>query len=99
MVAVIIRHTVRDFDEWKPIFEEHGEVRRRHGALGHQVYRTEGSPQDLIVVGVFKDLAGARAFAADPSLPEVMERSGVISAPDITFADQVEVVDYRVAVG
>jgi heme-degrading monooxygenase HmoA len=99
MVAVIVRHRVRDFDAWKPIFEEHGDIRRGHGALGHQLYRLSDDPNMVVVVNRFRDAEGARAFAADPSLPEVMRRAGVEGAPDIAFCEHVESVDYPLAVG
>ena len=99
MVAVIVRHRVRDYDAWKPVFDEHGAVRRKHGALGHQLYRASDDPNQLVIVNLFRDAAGARAFAADPSLPEVMQRAGVDGPPDIAFCEQLEVVDYPVTVG
>lgn len=99
MVAVIVRHRVRDFDAWKPVFDEHGAVRRRHGALGHQLYRVSGDPHEVVVVNLFRDAAGAQAFSTDPSLPEVMHRAGVEGAPDIRICEQAEVADYTVAVG
>ena len=99
MVAVIVRHRVKDYDAWKPVFDEHGAVRRRHGALGHQVYRLADDANTVIIVNTFRDAAGARAFAADPSLPEAMQRAGVDGPPDIAFGEQVESVDYPLAVG
>ena len=98
MVAVIVRHRVRDYDAWKPGFDEHEVVRRRHGALGHQIYRLSNDPQDLIIVNQFKDAAGAEAFMADPSLREVMERAGVVSDPEVAVCEQAEVAEYSVAV-
>jgi len=98
MVAVIVRHRVKDFDAWKPVFDEHGAVRLQHGALGHQLYRVSDDPRDVVIVNYFKDAAGARAFAADPSLPEAMQRGGVDGPPDIAFCEQVEVVDHPVTV-
>lgn len=99
-VAVIVRHRVQDYDAWRPIFEEHGEVRRKYGGLGHQIDRVEGDPNDLIVVCMFRDLEGARAFTADRSLAEKMQEAGVMSTkPEIWFSEQVEVVEYPVAVG
>ncbi|HXZ99057.1 MAG TPA: cyclase [Candidatus Binatia bacterium] len=98
MVAVIVRHRVRDYDAWKSVFDEGGELRRRHGALGHQLYRVSSEPQELISVNLFKDAAGAQAFGTDPSLREAMERGGVLGAPDVAFCEQVEVVEYPVAV-
>jgi quinol monooxygenase YgiN len=99
MVAVIVRHRVRDFDAWKAVFDEHGAVRRSHGALGHRLYRVAGDPQDVVIVNTFRDAAGAQAFMNDPSLPEAMQRAGVEGAPQITVAEQAEIVDYPVAVG
>src|SRR4029077_11238047 len=98
MVAVIVRHKVKDFDAWKPLFDEHGEVRRRDGALGHQLYRVTGDPQDVIIVNEFKDASAAQAFLADSSLREVMDRAGVISAPDIAICEQNEVAEYSLPV-
>ena len=98
MAAVIVRHKVRDYDTWFPLFTEHGDVRRKYGALAHQVYRSSEDPNDLTIITTFKDLAGARGFAADPSLPTVMERAGVISAPQIDFCEQADVAEYSVPV-
>lgn len=96
--AVIVRHKVRDYDTWLPIFQEHGTVRRRYGGLGDQVYRVNGDPNDLIIVNFFADLERAKAFTQDPSLRETMGRAGVISEPEVTFAEEVEEATYPVAV-
>src|SRR5215471_8707411 len=97
MTGVVIRHKVRDYETWLPAFIEHGEVRRRHGGTSHEVYRLTDDPNDLFVVCVFKDLDGARGFAADPSLPEVMHRAGVVSEPQISFCERADVADYAAA--
>lgn len=98
MVAVIVRHRVRDYEAWKPIFDEHGAVRRRHGALGHRLYRVAGDPDEQVIVNLFQDAEGAQAFLADPSLREVMQRAGVEGQPDVLVCDRTESVDYPVAV-
>ena len=99
MVAVIVRHKVSDFDAWKAVFDEHGTVRRRYGALGHQLYRATADAHQVIIVNQFRDAAGAQAFLDDPSLGEAMARAGVVDAPDLYLTEQVEVVDYPVTVG
>ncbi len=93
-VQVVVSHHVADFNAWKPVFEEHGEIRRRHGATGHHLYRSIDDPGQVIVVNEFADEAGARAFADDPSLPEAMQRAGVDGPPVIHFCGLVETVDY-----
>jgi len=98
MVAVIVRHRVKDYDTWKPLFDEHGEVRRRYGATGHQIYRLSGDPNDLTIVNLFKDEEGARGFMADPSLPVEMERGGVVSAPEVSVGLEAETAEYTLAI-
>jgi hypothetical protein len=93
-MVVIVRHKVRDFDAWKPVFEEHGKIRRGHGATGHVIYRDLDDPNDVIVLNSFPTKEQAEAFAADPSLKEAMERSGVVTEPQVTFAREVETIDY-----
>ena len=96
--AVIVRHKVRDYDTWLPLFQEHGIVRRQYGGLGDQVYRVNGDPNDLIVVNFFEDLERAKAFTQDPSLRETLDRAGVIGEPEVTFAQEAEEATYPVAV-
>lgn len=94
MAKVIVHHHVQDYDRWYPVFKEHGEVRRSHGATGHSILRTTDDPNDLVVVNGFATLDGARAFASDPSLPSVMERAGLDSAPQVWICDEEESETY-----
>lgn len=87
MATVIVQHHVADYDKWYPEFIEHGEIRRGHGATGHQIFRTVGDPNDLVLVNEFSSLDGAKAFMQDPSLPEAMQRAGVDSEPRIWLSD------------
>lgn len=97
MVAVIVRHQVKDYDSWKPVFDEHGTVRRQHGATGHRLYRMAGSTTDQLIVNTFPTLEQARAFLDDPSLREAMARGGVEGMPEVTIAEEVEVISYEPA--
>jgi heme-degrading monooxygenase HmoA len=94
-MIVIVQHKVRDYDAWKSVFDEHGDVRRRHGATGHELYRSLQDPNEVTVVNHFPSKEQAEAFAADPSLKEAMERGGVISEPRLTWAREAEAVDYK----
>jgi heme-degrading monooxygenase HmoA len=93
-MIVMVQHTVRDYDAWKAVFDEHGDVRRRHGASGHELYRGDADPNEITIVNHFPSKEHAEAFAADPSLKEAMERGGVISEPRISWAQEVEAVHY-----
>jgi hypothetical protein len=94
-MIIIVQHKVRDYDTWKPVFDEHEAIRRRYGATGHELYRSVDDPNELTVVNHFPSKEQAEAFAADPSLRVAMERGGVIGEPRITWARETEVTDYK----
>ena len=94
MVQVIVEHHVADYDAWYPVFIEHGDVRRKHGATGHAVYRTVADPNEVVVVNQFATREGAEGFMTDPSLPDVMHRAGVDSAPKIWLVSEADVTSY-----
>jgi hypothetical protein len=94
MAKVIVQHHVADYDRWYPVFIEHGEVRRRHGATGHSVTRSIADPNALVVVNEFATLDGARAFSEDPSLPDAMARAGVDGAPQVWIVEEADAQAY-----
>ena len=93
-MIVIVQHKVRDFDAWKGVFDEHGQVRRKYGATGHEIYRGVDDPNEITIVNHFPSKPQAEAFAADPSLKEAMATGGVVSEPVMTWAEETETVRY-----
>jgi hypothetical protein len=94
MVKVIVQHHVADYERWLPVYTEHGTVRRQHGGTGHSITREVSDPNSLVVVNEFASLEGARGFAADPSLPDAMQRAGVDSEPQVWIVDESEARTY-----
>ncbi len=95
MISVIVQHEVRDYDTWKPVFDEHGTVRKQHGATSHEIYRSLDNPNEVMIVNHFESREQGEAFVSDPSLPEAMQRGGVIGQPRVTFVGEPEIVSYR----
>lgn len=94
MAKAIVQHHVEDYGRWYPVFKEHGDVRRAHGATGHAIFRVTDDPNTVVIVNDFSTVEGARAFATDPSLPEVMKRAGVDAAPQVWICDEEESETY-----
>jgi hypothetical protein len=94
MVKVVVQHHVADYDAWYPIYTEHQAVRVKHGGTGHTITRTADDPNSLVIVNEFETVEGARAFATDPSLPEVMQRAGVDSEPLVWICEDAETKSY-----
>lgn len=94
MTKVIVQHHVADFDRWLPVFTEHEEIRRRHGATGHSINREVADPNTIVIVNEFATAEGARAFSQDPSLPAAMKEGGVEGPPQVWIANEVEARQY-----
>lgn len=94
MTRVIVQHNVADYDRWYPVFTEHEDIRRQHGATGHSINREAADPNSVVIVNEFATLEGARAFSQDPSLPAAMERGGVMGAPRVWIVDEAEARQY-----
>lgn len=88
MSTIFVRHTVADYDTWKPGFDEHGAVRRDHGLTDAGLYRDIENPNDLTVVLNADDLGRAREFLGSDDLRETMGRLGVVSQPDVWITNE-----------
>ena len=90
MVTLVVHHWVRDFAAWKPVFDEHEDVRRSHGEVEHRIYQDIHKPNRVVIHNDFPSEEAARAFMTDPSLPEAMERGGVEGEPGIGLVERTE---------
>jgi quinol monooxygenase YgiN len=93
-MIIIVQHTVRDYDAWKLVFDEHESVRAKYGAQGHTIYRDADKPNDVTVLNRFESRERAEEFVRDPSLAEAMEKGGVVSEPRIMWAEEAETASY-----
>ena len=94
MATLTVQHHVKNYDAWKPIFDEDGTNRRANGATSHTVYRGGEDNNEVIIVTEFESREGALAFMTNPSLKDAMERAGVDSEPRVTLGDKVEAISY-----
>jgi quinol monooxygenase YgiN len=93
-MILIVQHTVRDYDAWKPVFDEHESVRAMYGCQGHTIYRDADKPNDLTLFLKYESRERADEFMRDPSLTEAMQRGGVIGEPRATWLEEAEVALY-----
>jgi quinol monooxygenase YgiN len=96
-ITVAVHHRVRDYEAWKPVFDDHEAVRREHGALGHRVFRSLADPLAIVIHNDFPSAEAAAAFGDDPSLPEAMARGGVEGEPGIGLITLTERKIYTAA--
>ena len=88
MSTIFVRHTVADYDVWKPGFDEHGATRRSYGLTDAGLYRSDEDPNDVTILLSTDDVARAQEFLGSDDLRETMGRLGVVSAPEVWITSE-----------
>ena len=83
MALMVIHHNVRDYAIWRPAFDAHEPSRVRAGITNGRVYRKAEDPNDLVVLVDVADVDKACAWVASEDLKTVMQRAGVVGAPEV----------------
>jgi hypothetical protein len=86
---VIIDQHVADYNSWRAAFDDHEDFRVINGMKSSQVHVSPDDWNRVVVVCAFDSIDQAKTFAALPDLAKAMQESGVVGAPEITFAEVV----------
>ena len=91
MGMMIVRHKVRDYGEWRPIFDGQVELHRRAGLINPRFYHSaDSNKSEIVVVFDTEDTKKAKEFAASPDLKEAMMTAGVLDTPTIYFLESID---------
>jgi hypothetical protein len=85
MVRTFIRHRVRDYADWRSVYDSVGEMQEQGGVRAKAVFQAPDDPNDVIVTHDFDDVTTAEAFFAAPELRDAMMRAGVEGEPTVWF--------------
>jgi hypothetical protein len=85
MGYLLVRHKVREFHEWKRVFDAHKDAQRDAGLRIERVLRNLYEPNEVFLFFEVIDLAKARSFVFSPEVPNAQGESGVVDKPDIYF--------------
>jgi hypothetical protein len=81
MGMLIIRHKVKDYGKWRPMFDKHSLMQKAAGLSNPRVFRSADDRSEIVVVFDTKDTKRAKDFAASPDLRETMAKAGVMDDP------------------
>lgn len=90
MGYLLVHNKVKDFNTWKPVFDEHASMREAAGSKGGYVLQNLDDPSEVTIILEWDDMDKAREFAQSQDLREAMEKAGVIGPPDIRFLERVD---------
>ena len=89
MGTMIVRHKVKDYSKWRPMFDAHVEKQKAAGLSHPKVLRSADDKSELVIIFDDMDTKKAKEFAASKDLKETMMKAGVIDVPTIYFLESV----------
>jgi hypothetical protein len=91
MGMMIVRHKVKDYGQWRPIFDGHVEMQRAAGLINPRVYHSaDSNKSEIVVVFDTEDTKMAKDFATSADLKEAMIKAGVLDTPTIYFLESID---------
>ncbi|MBC6982552.1 cyclase [Caulobacter sp. 17J80-11] len=85
MTQMVIHHKVKDYDAWRPGYDNHAPSRKAAGISGGEVFRKADDPNDVVILFEVADEAQARSWAQSDDLRSAMSKAGVVGQPRIDF--------------
>ena len=89
MVTTILTHEVKDFTTWKKGFDDDATNRSSMGVKVTGVYQSAEKPNVVTVITEVPSMEAIKGFLANPDLKAIMEKAGVIGAPEVHILNKV----------
>jgi hypothetical protein len=77
MGMLIIRHKVKDYGKWRPVFDQHAAAQKSAGLTNSRVFRSSDDKNEVVILFDTEDSKRAKDFAVSPDLEETMAKAGV----------------------
>lgn len=88
MAYMLVQHEVKDFDEWKKVFDSVQDLRTSNGELSYDIFRDESNSNIIFAMFKWDSMENAQKYAGSPELKEAMENAGVTGPPTISFLNE-----------
>jgi quinol monooxygenase YgiN len=88
MASMLIQHKIKDYAEWKKVFDSNISLRKSSGELSAQVYRDASDPNSITTINKWNSMENAQKFAHSPELKAAMEKAGVVGQPSVSFMNE-----------
>lgn len=90
MPTILIKHTVADYDQWRPHYDDHEAVRVAKGEQGSRVFQAVDDPNEVTIMFEWDTIENARAFLTSADLKQVMGEAGVVGKPEFAYLEEAE---------
>jgi quinol monooxygenase YgiN len=89
MASMLVQHQVKDFAEWKKVYDSVADLRSSNGELSDRIYRDASDPNRLTIIFKWDSMANAQKYSQSPELKAAMEKAGVEGLPNISFLNEI----------
>lgn len=89
MPIAIIQNEVKDFKEWKKVFDEDQPNVEKAGAKLLGVYTALDNPNSVTMIYEAPNVELYDTLMSDPQRQAEIQRAGVIGMPTVTFLNKV----------
>ncbi|MGD8402937.1 MAG: hypothetical protein PVJ21_04715 [Anaerolineales bacterium] len=88
MASMLIQHKVKDFNEWKKVYDSVLDLRKSNGELSDNIYRDASDPNSLTIMFKWDSLEKAQKYAQSSELKAAMQEAGVDGPPKVFFLNE-----------
>ncbi|MCW3089718.1 MAG: hypothetical protein JWP81_787 [Ferruginibacter sp.] len=81
---LLVTHKVGNFTKWKASYDAHDSMRLANGIHSYVIGRSVEDSSMVFVATKADDIAKAKAFGANPSLKQAMQKGGVMGKPTVS---------------
>ncbi len=92
MAFLLVRHNVKDYETWKPFFDEHSSTRAEEGSKGGKIFRSADDPNELFILLEWDNIENAKKFAQSEKTIEAVQKAGIVGNPDIYFLEEAATI-------
>ena len=89
MITIILSHEVKDFSDWKTMFEADESRRAEMGVKLAGLFNAVDNPNAVTMIFEFPSVEAFQGFMADPDLKNKMEKAGVLTEPQVKVLNRV----------
>jgi hypothetical protein len=83
MALLTVRHDVRNYDDFRTVYDSMSELQQQWGVTAESVYQLAGGPNTVLVLHHFATVAQAEAFLTSRELQAAMKQAGVEGEPRV----------------
>jgi heme-degrading monooxygenase HmoA len=85
MAFVLLQFRVKDYGEWRKVFDSSRNLQKSYGWISSQVYHGASDPNEVTLLNEWDTLENAQRFAASSELKEAQIKAGVLGVPAVSF--------------